>query len=61
TSISFDDTWISITVNEEKSKVMKVLEAVQNNHKIKDMQLLEISTEEVIKKIYEGGTNAKSA
>ena len=50
-----------ITVNEEKSKVMKVLEAVQNNHKIKDMQLLEISTEEVIKKIYEGGTNAKSA
>ena len=61
TSISSDDTWVSITVNEEKSRVMKVLEAVQNNHKIKDMQLLEISTEEVIKKIYEGGTNAKSA
>ena len=62
TSISSDDTWISITVNEEKSKMMKVLEAVQNNHKIKDMQLLEISTEEVIKKIYEGGgKNAQSA
>ena len=62
TSISSDDTWISITVNEEKSRVMKVLEAVQNNHKIKDMQLLEISTEEVIKKIYEGGgRNAQSA
>ena len=62
TSISSDDTWISITVNEEKSRMMKVLEAVQNNHKIKDMQLLEISTEEVIKKIYEGGgKNAQSA
>ncbi len=61
TSISSDDTWVSITVNEEKSRVMKVLEAVQNNHKVKDMQLLEISTEEVIKKIYEGGNNAKSA
>lgn len=62
TSISSDDTWISITVNEEKSKMMRVLEAVQNNHKIKDMQLLEISTEEVIKKIYEGGgKNAQSA
>ncbi|HAK68201.1 MAG TPA: ABC transporter ATP-binding protein [Treponema sp.] len=53
-SISFDDTWISILVNEEKTRVMKVLEAVQVNHKIKDMQLQEISTEEVIKKIYEG-------
>ena len=62
TSISSDDTWISITVNEEKSRMMKVLEAVQNNHKIKDLQLLEISTEEVIKKIYEGGgKNAQSA
>ena len=54
-SITFDDTWVSILVNEEKSKVIKVLEAVQEAHSIKDMQLQEISTEEVIKKIYEGG------
>ena len=55
-SVTNDDTWISILVNEEKARVMKVLEAVQENHSIKDMQLEEISTEEVIKKIYEGGT-----
>lgn len=54
-SVTNDDTWISILVNEEKARVMKVLEAVQENHSIKDMQLEEISTEEVIKKIYEGG------
>lgn len=54
-SVTNDDPWISILVNEEKARVMKVLEAVQENHSIKDMQLEEISTEEVIKKIYEGG------
>lgn len=54
-SVTNNDTWISILINEEKARVMKVLEAVQENHSIKDMQLEEISTEEVIKKIYEGG------
>ncbi len=54
-SISNDDTWISILVNEEKHRIVKVLEAVQETHDIKDMQLEEISTEDVIKKIYAGG------
>lgn len=54
-SITNDDTWISILVNEEKHRIMKVLEVVQETHDIKDMQLKEISTEDVIKKIYEGG------
>lgn len=55
-SITNDDTWISILVNEEKVRVMKVLEMIQESHNVRDMQLEEISTEEVIKKIYEGGT-----
>ena len=55
-SVSHDDTWISILVNEEKTRVMKVLEVIQESHNVRDMQLEEISTEEVIKKIYEGGT-----
>ena len=56
-NISNDNTWISILVNEEKARVMKVLEVIQENHGVKDMQLEEISTEEVIRKIYEGGTD----
>ena len=31
---------------------------MQKEHKIKDIQLREISTEEVIRKIYEGGKSA---
>lgn len=54
-SITADDEWISFLVNEEKSKVMEVLEAIQKSHDIRDMKLEEISTEEVIKKIYEEG------
>lgn len=53
--VSADDEWISLLVNEEKIKLLQALEIVQKNHTIKDMQLDEISTEEVIKKIYEGG------
>ena len=53
--VSNDDEWISVLVNEEKIKVLDVLSKIQQNHTIKDMQLEEISTEDVIKKIYEGG------
>ncbi len=53
--IANDDTWISILVNEEKTRVIKVLEEIQKAHNVRDMQLEEISTEDVIKKIYEGG------
>ena len=52
-SISSDEDWICILVNEDKIKVIDVLSALQKSYIIKDMQLEEISTEEVIKKIYE--------
>lgn len=54
-SVSADEEWISVLVDEEKAKVMEVLNQLQNTHKIRDMQLEEISTEEVIRKIYEEG------
>ena len=54
-SVSADEEWISVLVDESKAKVMDVLGKLQQAHRIKDMQLQEISTEEVIKKIYEEG------
>lgn len=54
-SISTDDEWISILVDEEKAKVIDVLSQLQKSYELRDMQLEEISTEEVIKKIYEEG------
>ncbi len=53
-SVSSDDEWISILVDEEKEAVIDVLSHLQKSFSIKDMQLQEISTEEVIKKKYEG-------
>ena len=53
--VSADDAWISILADEEKAKVMEVLAQLQKSYEIRDMQLEEISTEEVIKKIYEEG------
>ena len=54
-SVNVDDEWISVLVDEEKAKIMDVLAKLQNSYKITDMKLEEISTEEVIKKIYEDG------
>ena len=54
-SVSLKEDWISVLVDEEKSKVIDVLDRLQKTHIIKDMQLEEISTEEVIRKIYEEG------
>ena len=52
--MSEDGEWITVLVDEEKRKVMQVLGQLQNSYRIRDMQLEEISTEEVIRKIYEG-------
>lgn len=54
-SVSLKEDWISILVDEDEAKVIDVLDALQKTHNVKDMQLEEISTEEVIKKIYEEG------
>ncbi len=54
-NVSENDEWISILVDEAKAKVMDVLSRLQKSYSIRDMQLEEISTEDVIKKIYEEG------
>ena len=54
-AVSVDNEWISVLVNEEKAKVMEVLGEIQKLHDVRDMKLEEISTEDVIKKIYEEG------
>lgn len=52
--IYINDEWITILVDESKASVVDVLEKVHNYFYIKDIQLEDISIEEVIKKIYEG-------
>jgi ABC-2 type transport system ATP-binding protein len=49
-----DDTWEDMLIDESKTDVMQVIMEKQKVTKIKDIRLEEISTEEVIKKIYEG-------
>ncbi len=53
--VEADDEWISILVDEDKITVMEVLTKLQKMRRVRDMQLEEISTEDVIKKIYEEG------
>ena len=53
-----DDSWVEQVIDEKKTDVMHVIQEMQKQHKIKDIQLQEISTEEVIRKIYEGGESA---
>jgi ABC-2 type transport system ATP-binding protein len=55
-AFSFDqeEEWISILIDESRIKLMKVLSYLQDQIKIRDVRLEEISTESVIKKIYEG-------
>lgn len=50
------DGWEETVIDEKKTDVMSVITEYQKSHKVKDIQLQEISTEEVIKKLYEGGS-----
>ena len=54
-SVTRKDDQIEVLVDESKTNVMDVLNAIQKEHLIHDMHLKEISTESVIRKIYEGG------
>ena len=49
-----DDTWYDEVIDESKQDIMEIIMTKQKEQKIKDIKLEEISTEEVIKKIYEG-------
>ncbi|MCR5147815.1 MAG: ABC transporter ATP-binding protein, partial [Eubacterium sp.] len=49
-----DGSWDERVIDEKKTDVMHVIQETQKKHVIKDIQLQEISTEEVIRKIYEG-------
>ena len=51
-----EDEWEETIIDEKTTDVMDVIMQKQKEHKIKDIRLEEISTEEVIRKIYEGGT-----
>lgn len=54
-AVSLDDNWIQILINEDEIHMMEVVNCIQDKRKIVDMNLQEISTESVIRKIYEGG------
>ena len=59
--ITEDEEWITVLVDEEKRKVMDVLSQIQNSYTVRDMQLEEISTEDVIRKIYEDADRENGA
>lgn len=53
--VSLNENTIEVLIDENKASIVKVMNAIQEKHKIYDMHLREISTESVIRKIYEGG------
>lgn len=53
--VAVNEHQIEILIDEKKTPMIKVMNEVQDKHRIYDMHLQEISTESVIRKIYEGG------
>lgn len=53
-AVSHGDEWLSVLLNEDEVPLITVLNKIQEDRKIYDMKLEEISTESVIKKIYDG-------
>ncbi len=52
-SVSAGEEWVDVLLNEDEIPLMKVLGHIQETRRIYDVQLKEISTESVIKKIYD--------
>ena len=56
-----DEGWCSVLIDESQVRLMKVLNHIQEKMKVYDVRLEEISTESVIRKIYEDAENLKKA
>ncbi len=54
-SVTVNEEWIDVLVNEEDVSIIQVMNYIQEIKKIHDMKMQEISTESIIKKIYERG------
>ncbi|MDD6491964.1 MAG: ATP-binding cassette domain-containing protein [Firmicutes bacterium] len=54
-AVSTEEQWIQILINEDEIHMMEAVNCIQEHRQIADMNLQEISTESVIRKIYEGG------
>lgn len=54
-AVSVGENQIEVLVDEHKYNIVHILNMIQEKHRIYDMHIVEISTESVIKKIYEGG------
>ncbi len=52
-SVTAGEEWVDVLLNEDEIPLMKVLNHIQETRHIYDVQLKEISTESVIKKIYD--------
>ncbi|MDR0952157.1 MAG: ATP-binding cassette domain-containing protein [Oscillospiraceae bacterium] len=53
-TITRNEEWVEIVTKEDEMPVMEILQALQKSHKISDIRIEEITTEEIIKKIYAG-------
>jgi ABC-2 type transport system ATP-binding protein len=49
-----EDGWIHLTINQDEIKLLDVMHFAMKEFPVKDVQIEEIRTENVIKKIYEG-------
>lgn len=58
-TITEEEGWYSILIDESKTHLMKVLSYLQEKMKIRDVRLEEISTESVIRKIYDEAEELK--
>jgi ABC-2 type transport system ATP-binding protein len=52
-TITKEDEWVNILTKEDENPVMEILQNLQKKHKITDIKIEEVTTEEIIKKIYE--------
>jgi ABC-2 type transport system ATP-binding protein len=57
--VKIDGKWQSFLTNEDEKPVMSLLQELQKIHKIKDIKIEEITTEDIIKKVYEGENASK--
>jgi ABC-2 type transport system ATP-binding protein len=52
-TITKEDEWVNILTREDENPVMEILQNLQKKHKITDIKIEEVTTEEIIKKIYD--------
>lgn len=55
-----DESWVNVSFDENEIELMSIMKVIQEKFKISNIKIKDISTEDIVRKVYQGGISNES-